>query len=440
MRSLIYVALCVWGIAESVCGLMQVAGLRFSNHSLFTLTGHFDNPGPFGGFIAVVCAMAAAYVVRYRKRYKGIYRGSMMAVSVLTLACGLLVLPASMSRAGWFAFAAALLVAVLRERRVRDWVSGHRVAASFCAAAAVALCVGSFFLKRDSAVGRLHIWNMELRAIMADPLDGSGLGNGMGAYGRAQEAYFRENLDDVSPLTVRVAGCPEYPFNEYLGLGMELGAPLMLLCVGLTVLALLYAWRRASIFAPGLAAFAVFACFSYPMSIAEFRWLLLVMLVGGGLAGVKGGTWLAVPYYAVLAAAAAVVLVPWRAAGKDYRSLYASGYALYHEGRHEESNELLERGAEMSSDPMFHVIMGRNLEAMGDVRGAEAEYERAHFMVPCRIYPMVRLMRLYIRQGRNDEALGVARQIERMPLNGKNGSMLRLHKEAMHSLDSLRSL
>ena len=63
LNMLLVVAVCVWGIVEAGYGLMQVLGWRMSHHSLYSLTGHFNNPGPYGGFIACVMAVAGAWVV-----------------------------------------------------------------------------------------------------------------------------------------------------------------------------------------------------------------------------------------------------------------------------------------------------------------------------------------------------------------------------------------
>ena len=59
-------ALCLWGIWESGYGLLQVLGWRSSRHALFALTGHFNNPGPFGRFIACVMAVAVGWLMRFR--------------------------------------------------------------------------------------------------------------------------------------------------------------------------------------------------------------------------------------------------------------------------------------------------------------------------------------------------------------------------------------
>ena len=91
----------------------------------------------------------------------------------------------------------------------------------------------------------------------------------------------------------------------------------------------------------------------------------------------------------------------------------------------------------MSSDPMFEIIMGKNAEALGDIDKAASLYEKAHYMVPSRLYPLVRLMRLRVRQGRDGDALATAWQIVAMPVNDRNAGMVRLHEETQKTLDSL---
>lgn len=50
--------------------------------------------------------------------------------------------------------------------------------------------------------------------------------------------------------------------------------------------------------------------------------------------------------------------------------------------------------------------MGRNYEALGEYGAAREEYICAYYMVPCRLYPLVRLMRMEIALGNDgDEGL-----------------------------------
>ena len=477
---------CLWGIVESLCSLSQVLGWRSSRHALYALTGHFQNPGPFGGFIACVMAEAGAWLLRYstdrqaaseltgpdkcvfranpRAKWQGLSRfgpismpGILIFVRWITtalawvaLAAGILVLPASMSRAGWLGLVVALGIESLRLAKVRDWMHAHRWAVPATIFASIMFLVGAFILKPDSALGRLHVWRMECRAIAERPWTGAGPGMGPWAYGEAQEAFFREHLGTVSPTTIRVAGCPEYAFNEFLGLGVEYGVPALLLSVLLVVSSILVLHRTNSPLAAGLTAWSVFACASYPLSVPQLRILGAIFIVSGVVSGL-----MMIPNKGVAGLLAVLTLGTtgwigftdrgWQMAGKgeritDVREVYAEGYALHQAGRYEESTKVLEKGAMLSCDPMFEIIMGKNAEALGDFDRAEELYEKAHYMVPSRLYPLVRLMRLQIRLGSDEAALETAREIVSMPVNDRNAGMTRLHKGTQVTLDSLTSI
>lgn len=478
--ALAFLAICGWTIYEAASGLLQAAGVKMSNHAAFAITGSFDNPGPYGGFIAVGMSAALAYIIRFRRRHKGIYRTAMMSMAAAALVSGILVLPASMSRAGWAAFAAAAVYILAADKRIRSRAraafpnAGSRVAAVSAAVVLLAsAAAGAFMLKHDSALGRLHIWHMECLAIAEHPLSGSGPGTAMGAYGETQEKFFRSHQDAPAAI-VRVAGCPEYAFNEYLGIGMERGVPGMLLAAATAVSAIVNLQRRKSSLAGEMLALAVFALFSYPFSIMQFRILLVLFLASCGPVrrrGTKAET-LLTAVAALACTGASIALKPSADALKDaerewkrisaysaygatqedvedllavrerlsdnFRYLYDLGYALHRCGHFEESNRVLAEGAEISSDPMFRVIMGRNFEALGAYARAEEEYLKAHYMVPCRIYPLLRLMRLQIRTGRDPDAVVTGTEITEMPVNERNAAMLGLQREARQTLDSLR--
>ena len=485
--SLVYVVvvgLCLWGILEDGYGLMQVLGWRSSRHALYVLTGHFQNPGPFGGFVACVMAVAGAWVMRFpvkpgmtEERPGMTEAGRWMArievgirvLAWVALGMGLIVLPASMSRAGWLALVVALGVEALRQPYVRSWLHQHRWAVPASCLAASALLAGAFFLKPDSALGRLHIWRMELRAIAERPWRGAGSGMGPWAYGETQEAFFREHLETVSPATIRVAGCPEYAFNEYLGVGVEHGLPAMVLFVLLIVSSIVVLHKVGSPLAAGLTAWAVFAFSSYPLAVPQLRILGAVFVISAIVSGL-----LMIPRknvsisLAVLACVSVGLLLfdgrrspvkpgmrgetPGMTGGiqgiikgkvgmkEEFRMVYMEGYSLHQLGRYEESTEVLARGAMLSCDPLFEIIMGKNAEALGDYERAAKLYRKAHYMVPSRLYPLVRLMRLQVRQGRDGEALETAREIVAMPVNERNAGMVRLHGDAEKALDSLETV
>ena len=427
-----------------------------SGHFLFRLTGSFDNPGPYGGFIAMTAAISTAFVLQHR--HSGIRT---LCIPVLTTILGLIVLPATMSRAGWAAYVSAVLVCILKETRAGLWVQRHRVMTAFLAVLLVILSSGAFMMKKDSALGRLHIWNMEIRAIADSPLYGTGPGTSGGSYGKAQEAYFRSA--DRNEAVIKVAGCPEYAFNEYLKTGMETGVAGLVLAVAVTAVAIAALLKAGNALGYGLIAAAVFGFFSYPMDVWQTAVLVISLFAvaagesGAGKAGI-----------AVNAPAAAIVLVlaifclpqyKERIEDKDrwemakylasmeqyedavteyegiypamrwnFRYLYDYGYALHKAGKYMESNGILSEGAAISSDPMFWNIIGKNHTAAGNYSKAAEALEKARYMVPCRIYPLFLLMELYEKTGRAEEAETTGREILAMEVNPKNRAMTELRK------------
>lgn len=517
---IVLVALCVWGVTEAACGLWQAVGRGVSRHALYAMTGHFSNPGPFGGFIACIMAVSFSVILpsllrtscppvnenagpvhgndageSFWERIRGrVVRSAglgLIVIAAVSFAMGLLVLPASMSRTAWLGLAVAVVVTLLGDGVARGWVQRHRLVIPLGAVVVAALLAGAFMMKRDSAVGRLHIWDIESRAVMTRPLFGAGPGLGLGAYGDAQAAFFRDRLPDPSVtdsndclfsqlpallrIRVQAAGCPEYPFNEFLGIGMETGLPGLLLALSTVVLALLSLFRRRSPFAAGLLCWVVFALASYPLSIPQLCILVVVFLAEAASPHEKRkfrsetcASSQSEPKTAgitILSALLGLVLCVmswqlgesgsgrrsvWPAALRakstelqrsvDYRRLYADGHALFQAGRFAESLELLRLGARLSSDPMFDIIIGRDHEALGDFDKARDAYLRAHYMVPGRLYPLVRLMRLQVRAGQDAQALHTARTLLDLPVNPRHRTMQRLHDEAEATRDSLAAL
>ena len=384
-----------------------------------------------------------------------------LCLGVAAVVSGMVVLPATMSRAGWLALAVALALALSRETSVLKWTRSHKGVAAGCMAVAVALAAGAFLLKKDSASGRIHIWHIEARAIAAAPLTGTGPGTALGAYGRAQEAYFREG--DRPETVIKVAGCPEFAFNEYLKIGMETGIIGLILAVSVTAAAIAALLKTGNVFGYGLLAAAVFGFFSYPMSVWQTTVLVvsLFAMAAGESGTERTGIAANAPAAAIVMALIILCLPRYKERQKDkevwetakyrasmeqyedaleeyegiypamrwnFRYLYDYGYALHKDGRYMESNGILYEGTTISSDPMFWNIIGKNHAAAGNYGKAAEALEKAHYMVPGRLYPLVLLMELQESQGRREEALETGREILGMEVNPKNRAMMKLRQ------------
>lgn len=383
---------------------------------------------------------------------------------------GIVVLPASMSRAGFVALVVSAVAFALIDTESKSYFKSHKWLILSVVAVAFVVGAGAFCLKKDSALGRFHIWEMELLAIADKPLTGHGFGKALGAYGDAQAEYFE--TEERGQERVRIAGCPEYAFNEYLRLGMEFGILGLLLSVAVIVLGTMMLCHSDSSLTFGLVAWGTFAMASYPLAVWQLRLLLGVFLgaaVGLNMKVGKRTRLILASTFIVIATGLMLIWLPENrqrkyAEGKwleerrftnfeifdgmadrlailypqlrrNFRYLYDYGYALHKECRYEESNVILREGALISSDPMFYNIIGKNHEALGDYELAERNYIHAHNMVPSRLYPYILLMEMEEKRGDTKQALSYARKALSLPVNDRNMSMRDLHNRAKKFYD-----
>ena len=295
-------ALMTWGGVEAVIGLRQLFGFAASGHALYAMTGSFFNPGPYSGYLAMVLPVCVHEYMEGRKggsRWRTVLAGGV----ALLILC---VLPAGMSRSAWLAAGVACLWVYGSlagwGRKSRELWLKRRGGVVITVAAGVALVllagVWLFQLKPDSARGRLLMWRMTGRAIAEAPWTGHGAGSFAAAYGEAQERYFAQGT--YEEWEERVAGSPEYAFNEYLQAAVERGIPVAvggLLVVGCCWWAGFRKGRYG--LCGGLLALGIFAFSSYPLQLLVFV-VTASALLAGCLIGRSKAAWLAVGIVATL--------------------------------------------------------------------------------------------------------------------------------------------
>ena len=425
LDSVISWVLVVLGGSESILGLRQLYGFATSGHSMYALTGSFFNPGPYSGYLAMILPVCLYQWLVCGRRGGRVVAGGVM----LLIFC---VLPAGMSRSAWLAAGVSCLCVYAWHM---DWTDKFRllwqqqrqrvvmvVVGGFC----VLLLAGYllFVLKPDSARGRLFMWKITCRAIAEKPLTGYGIHNFAAAYGNAQETYFAAG--DYEPWEERVAGSPEYAFNEYLQAAVELGIPLAVCLLVVVVLCLYRGVRKGRYGICGaILSLMIFSFSSYPLQlpvfIVTFGGLLVACLSGAdrwqwlGLAvsvGIIGGFRLKNDLQVEQACREwmnARVLYnagAYQSAEKEYGRLYpllrdrASflfeyGHGLHKQQQFSKSNRILKEALLRSCDPMILNVIGKNYQQMGDCLSAEDWFIRSTHRLPGRIYPYYLLAKLY---------------------------------------------
>ncbi len=427
-------ALMFWGAVEAVWGLRQLYGFAASGHSRYALTGSFFNPGPYAGYLAMVLPLSLYYYTYFQWEWKFL-DWHHRADKILGVVSGILilgVLPATMSRSAWIAafLSCGWVIYILRDKGYKRNILWRRYKKKYikCAVgiSAFALLIGGitmFQMKSDSALGRLFLWKMTCHAIAQHPIAGSFAP--AVAYSKAQEAYFAKG--DYAVWEERVAGSPEYPFNEYLGVVMEGGLILLILILIVVGISIWCAVKNGEYGVCGaLISLMVFAFSSYPFQFPAFIVALLCLLIACselgrftgksiivGLAlgmlifGANGQMEERMEKYKEWTHAKMLYQTgAYEAAAEKYKEirftfkekaplLFEYGHCLHKLGRYEDSNRRLEDAERLSTDPMILNVMGKNYQALGDYKEAEKCFIRSIHRLPGRIYPYYLLAKLY---------------------------------------------
>ena len=429
-------SLIILGCIEAVWGMRQLYGYATSNHSLYALTGSFFNPGPYSGYLAMILPVCLhQYLQKVGEDAQWLYKAKkyMASAAMLLILC---VLPAGMSRSAWLAAGVSCLWVYgihadwggyIREKW---WLHKQRIIGIFIGIVCISVLAGFLFfaLKPDSARGRFFMWKITCHAIAEEPLFGHGIGNFAATYGDAQEAYFAAG--DYEPWEERVAGSPEYAFNEYLQVAVELGIPLAL-CLLAVLLVCLYVGIRKERYGicGSILSLMVFSFSSYPLQLPVFV-VTSIVLLSACILGNSRRQWLGV---AILIGTIGIFRIKddlhteqackewmnarvlynggvYESAEKDYERLYPLlkdratflfeyGHGLHKQQKFEASSRILKEALKRTSDPMILNILGKNSQQTGDYWAAEEWYIRSTHRLPGRIYPYYLLAKLYAEPG-----------------------------------------
>ena len=416
---------------EAVWGLLQLAGCAMPGNLLFTLTGTFNNPGPYSGYVAVGYMLCFNEWLGLKEKGR---RTPVYFVVEIVLVLLLCVLIAAMSRAAWLAVVVSSVwlcfVRYSWHRRLSHYlhenkwkvISGGVMLLSVCVGL---LCILGFVIKGNSALGRLFIWKLCIQAIAGQPLTGYGDGSFMHVCGVLQEKHFASG--DYEAWEEYVAGIPEYAFNDYLQIAVEKGLLVLILFLAIICLAWYRSYRRKKYgFCAVLMSLSVFAFFSYPLQIPVLQvtfyaiigmcfwedilrsrfWLVLIVLFLGGTGWAictdnsysayvnwkKDSRWYYNGKYEI-AEEKYVRLYPLLKGNHNF--LYEYGHILYELGKYEQSVDIVEEALELCNTQVVWYLQGMNYWKLNRYEEAEKCLIRSRNVLPIRIYSYYVLTKFY---------------------------------------------
>ena len=446
--------LIITGLVESLWGLRQLYGFEQSQHNLFRLTGSFFNPGPYACYVAIVFPMVLYYSLKYcicykvKFHFRNISIYLLWGMSTLTVVFSILILPTTMSRAAWIAgiggSGLVLLYFFAKGRKVKTFIIQNRkiyiIAISVTILFVIASGFGMYKLKKDSADGRTFIWKNTIELIKQNPM-GVGIGNFSGSYGHVQATYFESGKGTEDEK--RIAGNPEYAFNEYLQICAEQGIVVFLMFLSIVGYSLYIGIKRKKIAATSsLLALLIVAGASYPFSVLPFLivFVFLLALIHNGEKSFS----IPKPVSVALTFCGLIIVLlclynryptynaykKWnkvkmlysygnKEVVEEYRNIYPLlsdqiqflfeyAQCLNKSKQYKKSNEVLEKAIKISCDPMLYNIMGKNFHALKQYSNAVNCLVKSSNIVPNRIYPYYLMALMYIDAGEMEKAKDMA--------------------------------
>lgn len=476
---------------QAVLGLLQLYGSFKVYHAVFKVSGTFFNPAPYAGFLLASLPWALFLTASNKSNILNKFLYYFGFISVVLI---LIILPSTKSRAAYLGLTGAVLVWVfyrykpllllkyLLNTKIKKWLA-------FLVLPTIILLMlsGLYFLKKDSADGRLLIWKIALQTVKEKPLTGHGLNTIQATLAPAQAAYFASGKGSESEKML--AGSVRWAFNEPLQIASETGLPGVFLLLLLTAYALFYKiqkpisrvqYLQIGAARSSLVGIVIFGCFSYPfysLPITSLFFYALAVLAAKGTnckkrqnrfypyflkTPVVAGTILLFVFYLVQTPRLRNAYWLWDEANTlynisvyneanksfeeallvlKYNGLFLQQYAksLAMENRHEEALTLLKQANNFYKDEYSFIALGDAYKALNKIQNTEEQYQLAAHMVPHKFYPIYLLAKLYNTTGQHKKAIVLAQQIINKGIKVPSQAIEEIKEEMSEMLEGIKN-
>jgi O-antigen polymerase len=454
------------GVLLSIYCIIQYNGIIERTNYYWQVTGNFPNPGPLGGFIAIILSLACCQLSQ-----KVILKKSLrLILYLLAVFLMVFVLILSASRAAMLA-AVVTIVTIISYFTFKKWKYFKYFLFS-----SIPVLLFIFYSKgTDSVYGRLLIWKISFLSFLKNPLTGVGYNFFNVEYINSQADYFSKG---GTTKEILLAGANSQAFNEFLKFIIENGL------LGVIIIVIVGIWifkskqsllidHKEDFTLASLAvylSFIVFAFFSFPLQFFPFKLILLNQIALRNYNPLDLQIKLNENFKKTvfcLMAASLILLINFQ-----YKGFHASKSASELEYTNPDSSKTLYEYAEkrLSNDGNFLLRYGNFLEDIDidtslylyekarkinnlpilysktanlyekkqDYKSAENNLLKLHFIQPHLFKPQEKLLEFYIRNGNLKNARFYANEILKTPIKIKSKEVflikLKAKKYLIHSI------
>ena len=442
-------------VCEAIYGIVQF----IQTGQAIEVRGHFDNT--IGFAMTLSCGIPFLFFVIKNdlKLFTGI---ATIALGIIILALGL-----SASRSVLLALIISVFLYNYKYFRTR-WNRCIREKRILILLFTIFIIFFLYWLKRDSANGRLVIWGTALSMLWKQPW-GYGIGGVAREYMNNQAAFLSHVQDSY---WLSLADNVNRVFNEYLAIGIELGCGAMFLAIGLFVYVvkriLIEVDEKKKIWLLLLFIILFISLFSYPLYY-PVAWVVIGYSICK-LIGYKE-YFLQVKFTFVARYCIGIILLlgilyqhielrnqkRWKCLAQaclygntnvlitDYPILYLKlksypmflynyGAELHYAKKYKLSNMILEQYVRRIADYDAWLLIADNYQKQNSYFQAIVVYQKAGAMCPGKFYPLYQQMNIFRRIGDKAKAIQVAKIIQNKRIKVFSSDIEYIKKEALNFL------
>ena len=399
---------------------------------------------------------------------------------LIVLTFGIIALVITKARAAWLALIIVFLLthnhfykSITKRIRAKSSYRIPFIIVSFVSCIVLIFLI--YYIKADSADGRLFIWARTFELIIDNPVIGIGINNFEAIYPTYQAAYFVNNPTDPAGL---LAGDISHPFNDYLSVWAETGTiGILLLCLLIFTIGRSFRIMQSSnarvIFGSfmGLLSLGILALFTYPLKMPSLFMLMtfFIVFIAADLPSQKTfSTSLIFPVSVVSIILCLAISISeidrliderawkrvfdartrlsWRTISTQYdhayklnsdngKFLYNYGAELVVHGDFSKGLIVLDEAKNHLKPSTLFMHQGLAWESLGYKQKALKAYEVASHIIPHKFYPKYRLVFLHDDLGNRIEALNLAKEIVQAPAKVKSDIVLQMKSEMREYLN-----
>ncbi len=446
---------------QAVLGLLQYFNVYYSP-SIYKITGSFDNPAGFSACLCVGLPFTAFLLSKDNKRYIHLIGWIMGIIIIVAIIL-------SYSRAGIISLATISTIFLYQR------LDHKRMLRFFLLAGLVALILGCYWIKKDSADGRLLIWQSCINMVKDSPWIGHGLGSFEARYMDYQAEYFR--IHGQQNRYAMLADNVKHPFNEYMEILLNFGI------IGLVILfafifLLIYCYKlnpdiEKKIAVYVLISIGTFSLFSYPFTY-PFAWIItllsVLIIIKEPIKVFFAASWKKNVVCALVIGCSMIgiyelveriqaelewgriskltlsdsydtVLPAYEKLEKAFADnpyfLYNYAAVLLEKKQYDKSLEIALQCRKYWADYDLELILGENYQQLNKPKLAEKYYNSASMMCPSRFLPLYKLFHLYKMNGEKERSLAMAEAVVDKPMKIETVAIKRMKREMEREIQKI---